>query len=132
MLSRSVGCTVILSTHIVSDLERIASVIGFMDKSKIVMSRPLDELKQEIVRIQIIFPGESVPEDFRLPEAIKMQKQGPVATGVVRLENEETLTRIRQIPGVKAQVFPMGLEDTFLEWFGNSADGNDSLPKERA
>ncbi len=122
LLSGSEACTVILSTHIISDLERVADLIGIMDKGKIVMSKPLDELKQKIVRVQIIFPGQSVPDDFQFPEATNLQKDGPVAIGVIRGENEDVLERIRLLPGVRVQTFPMGLEDSFFELFGRSGD----------
>jgi len=54
-LSDDDGCTVIFSTHIVSDLERIANYVGIMDHGRMLVSSPIEELQSFVRRVQIIF-----------------------------------------------------------------------------
>ena len=43
--------TILLSSHITSDIERIASHVAIMDKGKIVCHEPLDTLREEVKRL---------------------------------------------------------------------------------
>ena len=36
----------------------------------------------------------------------------------MRLESEEQLDEVRRIPGVRVQVFPLGLEEAFIDLLG--------------
>ena len=58
------GATVILSTHIISDLERIASDVAFLDQGRLLLQAGLDELKDQVRRVvvpaDVALPGESL------------------------------------------------------------------------
>lgn len=47
------GTTVLLSTHIVSDLERVASDIALLDAGRLLLSQPLDQLKEDLRRLHV-------------------------------------------------------------------------------
>jgi len=54
MLSTLKGRTTILfSTHILTDVERICDYVGMLDRGKLVVSAPLDDLKQKYAKDQI-------------------------------------------------------------------------------
>jgi ABC-2 type transport system ATP-binding protein len=115
LISRGDGCTVLFSTHIISDLERIAEVIGIMDRGRLLISAQLDELQSSMRRIQIIFPGDSPPRNFTLPGSLRCETSGAVFTAIARLPDTQHLDSLRRLPGVRVQVFPLGLEDIFIE-----------------
>jgi ABC-2 type transport system ATP-binding protein len=117
-ISRGDGCTVLFSTHIIGDLERLAEMVGVMDRGRMVMSARLEDLQTRTKRVQVIFEGASAPADFRVPGAVRSRTDGPVVTAVARLESDTQLDAIRSIPGARVNVFPLGLEDTFIELFG--------------
>jgi ABC-2 type transport system ATP-binding protein len=117
MISGRDGCTVLISTHIVSDLERIAEHVGIMDRGRIVNSSRLDELQSTTKKVQIVFDADCPPPGFTVPGALWTQVAGPVVTSVARLANEAQLDEIREIQGARVQVFSMGLEDIFVELF---------------
>ncbi len=112
------GCTILFSTHIISDIERIADHVGIMDKGKLVTSARLDELQSTTKRVQVVFEGDTPPPGFRVPGAVRSEVSGPVVSAVVRLEREDALDEVRRIPGARVNVFPLGLEDMFIELFG--------------
>lgn len=127
VLSRAEPCTVLFSTHIISDLERIAEHVGIMDRGRIVTSTRLEDLQSTTKRVQVIFEGD-VPPGFVVPGAVRSHAEGPVATAIVHLASDGQLDAVRQIPGVRVSVFPLGLEDIFIERFG--AEGGSEFLEE--
>jgi ABC-2 type transport system ATP-binding protein len=122
VLARGDGATVILSTHLMDDLERIAEHIGIMEDGRIVQSGRLDELRSRAKRVQIIFEGTEPPADLSIPGVLRSSAAGPVVTAIVELENDADLDVVRRIPGVRVNVFPLGLEDFYVEMFGQAEE----------
>jgi ABC-2 type transport system ATP-binding protein len=127
-MARGDGCTILLSTQIISDLERIVDQVGIMDRGRIVTDMRLEQLQQTTRRVQVIFPGAAPPADFSIPGALRCNTAGPVMTAVVRLNHENDLEPMRRLAGVRVQIFPLGLEEIFIELFGRAE--RDSTIKE--
>jgi ABC-2 type transport system ATP-binding protein len=121
VIARGDGTTVLFSTHIISDLERLAEMVGVMDRGRMVMSSRLDDLKTRTKRVQVIFDGTHAPADFHVPGAVRETREGPVVTAVARVESDTQLDAVKRIPGARVNVFPLGLEDAFIELFGASS-----------
>jgi ABC-2 type transport system ATP-binding protein len=119
VLTSAKDCAIVLSTHIVGDLERLAEIIGLMDDGRIVLSDRLDRLQAECVRFQLVFP-DRVPESFAVPGAQRVQIQGPVMSGVARLD-DTAVGRLRAMPQVRVQIFPQSLEDIVMAQLGSTA-----------
>lgn len=120
LLSQGDGCTVLFCTHILSDLERIAEWIGILDRGRLLLNGRLDELQNRMQRVQIIFPGETSPPQLTIPGAFSCHIAGPVVTAVLQMIDLDQIEKIRRWPGVRVQLFPMGLEEIFLEMVGRS------------
>jgi ABC-2 type transport system ATP-binding protein len=118
VLSEDGGCTILFSTHIISDIERIAEHVGIMDRGKLVTSARLEELQSTTKRVQVVFDAPAPPAGFTIPGAVRSEVSGPVASAVVRLAREDALDEVRRIPGARVTIFPIGLEDIFIELFG--------------
>lgn len=117
VITREGGCTVLLSTHIIGDLERVAEYIGIMDRGRIHSTVRLDDLLTTTRRVQVIFDGNQVPEGFNIPGASRMRVSGPVVNTTMRVENPTQLESLRSIPGARVQVFPLGLEEIFIDLY---------------
>lgn len=107
--------TLLISTHLVGDLERLADTIGILDKGKLVLTSRLDEIQMNARRVQIIFPGDCVPGGFSLPGAIRQEVSGPVLTLLTQCAACEQMELIRRIPGVRVNLFPVSLEEFCVE-----------------
>ncbi len=125
-VGRVEGCTVLLCTHQISDLERLADHIGIMDRGRLVASCRLEEMLTQTRRVQVVFEGKAPPAGFIVPGAVRSLERGPVVTAVVRWTGERQLAEVRQIPGARVQVFSMGLEEIFLEVFSGDATNPDA------
>lgn len=117
--------TVLFSTHILADLERVADHVGFMDRGRMMLSGPLDALQSGMRRVQLIFTGDRVPEGFELPGELRRQTDGPVLTAVVRLVFPDQIDRLRDLEGVRVSEQPLGLEDLFIELMQTDSQPHD-------
>lgn len=111
-------CTVLFSTHIISDLERIAEYVGVIDRGRIVAESKLEDMQTRTQRVQVIFDAAAPPDGFTVPGAIRSRTEGPVVTAVVRIAAGNQFDELQRTPGVRVSVFPLSLEDMFIELFG--------------
>jgi len=107
--------TVLFSTHIIEDLERVAEHVGIMDRGRMLAAGRLEDLQSGVRRVQVIFSSPEVPEGFRIPGTMRSRVEGPVFTAVARIESPAQLEEIRALPGVRVSDFPLGLQDLFIE-----------------
>lgn len=116
-LLRSDGCTILLSTHLIGDLERLATRVGMMDRGRIVAAGEVDDWQRTVRKAQVVFPGEFVPRDFIMPEALRSETLGPVVTAICRAPDDSVWDVIRARYGARINVFPLTLEEVFVEMF---------------
>lgn len=110
---REQECTVLMSTHILSDLERVADRLIFVDRGKVLLEGPLDELKENIRRVHY---RNLRPEDALLiPGALRIDRAGLEATALMRLEPGSGLP-----PGADG-MDALSLEELFVALAGSGA-----------
>lgn len=107
------GTTVVFSTHIVSDLERVASHVAFLHQGKLLLNAPLDDLKERVARITI--PAFAAAQlSGKLPGELsrRVLSDGSLSL-VIERESDRDWPAIAQAPGVLRDA--LGLEDLFIE-----------------
>lgn len=105
---------VIFSTHIVSDVERVANQVWMLRDGVLVYQGELDGLKETLVRVRLT-SNEPLPEKIRWPYLLKQKNQG--------LQTQLTIQR--WLPDMEQQLASefnadvtveyLSLEDIFLE-----------------
>jgi ABC-2 type transport system ATP-binding protein len=108
--------TILLSTHIVGDVERLADRVGMMSSGQLHLEASLDELQAECRRVQVVFESGQVPADFAPPGVLHGHGGDGIWSGVVRAP-AQALDALQATPGAGVQLFPLGLEDLFVELF---------------
>ena len=111
--------TMLISTHHIGDLARIAQEVGMMDRGRLTRTAQLDELQERVKKVQVVFPGDAPPKHFKLPGMIRQESTGPVMTAICELDSEHLLDEMSEQSGVRVQSFPLSLEEIFLELFEN-------------
>ncbi|HTQ98344.1 MAG TPA: ABC transporter ATP-binding protein [Candidatus Acidoferrum sp.] len=103
--------SIVFSTHIVSDLERVASRVWLMQEGRLALDAGMDDLKENIVRL-------SLPKGAQLPPAVA----GKSVLRKRSAANGETTVLLRDWNHYAAADLPAGtqidslsLEDLFLE-----------------
>lgn len=106
--------SVIFSTHIVSDVERVANQVWMLREGVLVHQGGLDELKESVARITLLAP-EKLPEKLDLQDLINQKIQGKSAKLTF---SNWSVAREQQLANqfsAKIEVQYLSLEDIFLE-----------------
>lgn len=110
--------TVLFSTHITSDLERIASHVAILRDGQLAWFGPLDTLKEGCKRLRI-YSQQPLPPHFAVPGAIRYELSGQHALVSVAHMNDQLRDTIAQQWQADVQVEDLNLEEIFLEWTGS-------------
>jgi ABC-2 type transport system ATP-binding protein len=113
-IAADAGRTILYSSHIVSDIERVASHLWIMREGNIAWQGELDQLKESVVRLHLR-AGQALPLQLALPGQLSGRIEGCSATMVVRDWNPARLEEFEALAGASMEVEPLGLEDIFLE-----------------
>jgi ABC-2 type transport system ATP-binding protein len=107
------GMTVLFSTHIVSDLERVASHVCFLHEGRVLLDAAMDDLKETHARL--ILSREKVADLAKpLPGEIARRRRpdGGMSIVLARESHAPWPTAATSSGGV---LEPMNLEDLFIE-----------------
>jgi ABC-2 type transport system ATP-binding protein len=107
--------TVLFSTHIISDLERIADQIWIMRGGAIAWAGPLDALKESVVRLNI-HARQPLPAVLPLAHGISQKVSGQWANAVVSHWNEQEHAQLQASLDAEVSVESLSLEDIFVEF----------------
>lgn len=106
--------SVIFSSHIVSDVERLANKIWILKEGRLFWSGELDSLKESIVRVHIR-SSTPLPKEFALQNALSIQTQGMFASAIVQAWTPEMEESVRREIDASIETQPLTLEEIFLE-----------------
>lgn len=104
------GTTVLFSTHIVSDLERVASDIAFVHDGRLLLNCPVDETKERYARLWL--PAGVAAAAPESPFGKRRHEDGSLSVIVEQDANGGWPEAVR-LPGARLDV--LGLEDLFVE-----------------
>lgn len=105
---------VVLSSHIVSDVERLANKIWILKDRRLYWHGDCDALKESIVRIHVR-ASRPLPPTFTIPNAFSIELVERSATAVVRDWTEHSHAALEQQIGAAVEVERLALEEIFLE-----------------
>jgi ABC-2 type transport system ATP-binding protein len=123
------GRTILFSSHILSDVERIADRIGILAGGKLVVDCPLEELKKRVRKLRLIFP-QAAPGNLHLTEVINQQLDGRELTITVANWNSQKQALVETFKPESCTEIPMSLEDIFIECTRPAAAPITTAPKE--
>jgi ABC-2 type transport system ATP-binding protein len=107
------GKTVLFSSHIVEEVERVADYVGIMDEGELLMVSTIDEVKSSYKRVRYATNG-SRPEVAGVPGVLAVETGRHEQILTVTGWSDETL-RLLGERGVKnPEVLPISLEDIFV------------------
>ena len=108
------GRTILFSSHILSDVERIADRIGILVAGKLVVDCTLEELKNRVKKLRLIF-SEQAPQNLHLTEIINQQVQDRELVVTIANYSSQKQAVIDTFKPVTCTEMPMTLEDIFIE-----------------
>ena len=110
------GSTILLSTHILSDLERPADTIGILDHGRLLLSAPMESLQSGARRVQAVFEGNVPAALAQVPGPWRTQIDGRVLTAWIDLDSQDDHPYLQQLrqAGATVDAYPVDLEDLFI------------------
>jgi ABC-2 type transport system ATP-binding protein len=106
--------TVLFSTHITSDLERVADRVAILRDGRIVFSDGLDVLKESVKRLRIT-ASRDLPSGFTVAGALRTEVAGRNALVAVSGVSDGLIDELRTLWGATVDVEDLSLEDIFVE-----------------
>jgi ABC-2 type transport system ATP-binding protein len=104
--------TIVFSTHILSDLERIAMDLALLKDGRIVLAGPLDQLADQVRRVE--GPTDVLLRTRWRRELARSQSRDARTTLVVMVDEDNERT-LESLAGEGVRVQALGLEDWFIE-----------------
>jgi len=108
------GRSMLFSTHITSDLERVAADVALLRNGVIEFDGGLEMLKDQVVRLHIS-SSNGLPEELNIPGAIRRTINESHAVVTVRNFNADLLAALEASLGADIRVEQLNLEEIFLE-----------------
>ncbi len=105
---------VLLSSHIVSDIERVSDRVGILQGGRLAIDADLADLQERVCKLRITAaPGRSLPDPLPLDNVLDCQRDGRSAMVTLADYSEATAARLAAA-GLTIERLPMPLEDIYL------------------
>jgi ABC-2 type transport system ATP-binding protein len=105
---------VVFSSHIVSDVERLANKIWILKDQRMYWQGDFDSLKESIVRLHVRATS-PLPESLPIPNVLKLKRNGISATAIVKDWGPDAQEALSRELDAELEVEHLALEDIFLE-----------------
>jgi ABC-2 type transport system ATP-binding protein len=104
---------VVISSHILSDVEKVIDRVLIMDKGRILRDCPLDQLQDEFHRLRLTALTGTLPQTLPLPGLLECRRSATDAVVVLRRLPDERLERLGQDLGCRVEPLPLPLEELY-------------------
>lgn len=116
--------TVFFSSHILSDVERVADWVAIIVDGRIKVMRPLEDFKYNERVIRVVFQNPA-PDSLLATQGIKsIERQGNGYLLTVTDNFDEIYLALQNTPHFVLEVVEQDLESIFLDYAGEEGDGN--------
>ncbi|MBI1314600.1 ATP-binding cassette domain-containing protein [bacterium] len=106
--------SIVFSTHITSDVERVADRVVFLRDGRIAYDDSLDNLKDGVKRLRIT-AHDDLPSGFAVPHALRTEVNGRHALVAVPDASDSVIEDLQTRWDATVQVEDLSLEEIFLE-----------------
>jgi len=107
------GRTILLSSHGIAEVERVASHAGFMAEGRLLLSASIEELRKRIVRVRLRFDG-APPKAERLGTVLEFESSGRLWQAVLQDLDRIALENLRQQEDIlDLEESPLNLEEMY-------------------
>jgi ABC-2 type transport system ATP-binding protein len=107
------GKTVLFSSHIVEEVERVADYVGIMDEGALLMVSTIDEIKSSHKRVRYATNG-TRPEVASVPGVLMVENGRHEQVLTVHGFGDETMRLLGERGVMNPEVLPISLEDIFV------------------
>ena len=106
------------SSHNLRELEDVCDHVGILSHGRVLLERSLTDLQDNIVKIQIAFPGGQLPELPKDLNILHTTQLGRVHTLIIRGGVESIKARLAAFSPLLMEALPLSLEEIFIYELG--------------
>jgi ABC-2 type transport system ATP-binding protein len=118
------GRTVLLSSHLIGEVERVADIVAIMRAGRILLVEPLDELKNRTRELTVTVGGGTAPPPV-IGEVLRVRRRTRQWQILVRDADADALARLQNEPGVVAvESRTPSLEEIFVAYMQTGEKGS--------
>jgi ABC-2 type transport system ATP-binding protein len=107
-------CTILFSSHITSDVERIADRVAFLNEGKVIFTGETDSLKDTVKLLKVVFLG-SRPQTLDVPGFLRVKSDGDQAFIYVRDYAADLKSQLEARWNARIEIADLNLEEIFVE-----------------
>ena len=117
------GRTILICSHQIAEVERVASHVAILDEGRLVLAAPLEELKKQFTRIRLRHEG-IAPDPVGLGTVLERSVSVRQVQVVVRDPRREAIESLRGSANViDVEESPLTLEEIYASLFARPAAG---------
>ncbi len=106
--------TPVIASHNLRELEDFCENIALLHEGTVLVSDDMDNLKENLHKVQCAFKVEETPEVFEELVIHQCKKQGSLYFLTVRGEREEILSILQKANPIFCEMVPLSLEEIFI------------------
>jgi len=110
--------TILITSHNLDELERICDSIAIINKGEIKYTSSLDNMKENIKKLQVMFKEDTLLDLESWNEVIKVKRIGRVHSIVVKNYTKELEQRLNNCGATYIEQVSLGLEELFIDTMG--------------
>ena len=103
----------LFSTHILSDIERVADRVGILSDGKLIVDESLDDLKESVRQFRLF--GFQGPLPTGIPGALRVKRERGELMAVLRMDGPDEAKKLAAQLRCQVEDNPLSLEDLFIE-----------------
>jgi ABC-2 type transport system ATP-binding protein len=126
------GKTILLSSHHIAEVERVADVVAIMRSGRILLTQDLDELKQGTRELTVTTRGNAAPPRIR-GEVLRTRRRARQWQVLVHAGADADIARLQDDPLVVAiDERTPSLEEIYIAYMQAEGSAEESVPEEPA
>jgi len=107
------GRTILISSHQVAEVERVASHVAFLARGRLLLTATVDELRQRIVRLRLRYETQP-PDPAPLGTVLQRNGSGRLWQAVIQDPNRNAVEMLRTATGIHDfEEAPLALEEVY-------------------
>lgn len=110
--------TVLVSSHNLRELEDICDWVGIIHEGRLIVEKPLDDIKGNIHKYQVVFGEKGVEELRNDKDILHISNTGTIYSIIIRGDMQETMNKINSFSPVLCERTSLTLEEVFIYELG--------------
>ena len=110
--------TVLVSSHNLRELEDICDWVGIIHQGRMIIEKPLDDLKGNVHKYQMVIDDECARKLEQNENVLHISKTGAVYNVIIRGDAQETYENMRSLSQVLCEKISLTLEEVFIYELG--------------